>query len=131
MLLSIIVIIKIWIKKIYSLFTSIFIFLTLQTNFICENEDLNLIIRNNLNGDFAEVEKISDIKPGAFINISWNQKEIMLPYSPRVGFISFSDKKWDFRYKFKDSIKINEEEPLLYELLSNGNYITHECILNN
>ncbi len=55
----------------------------------------------------------------------------MLPYSPRVGFISFSDKKWDFRYKLKDSIKINEEEPLLYELLSNGKYITHECILNN
>ena len=55
----------------------------------------------------------------------------MLPYSPRVGFISFSDKKWDFRYKFKDSNKINEEEPLLYELLSNGKYITHECILNN
>ena len=131
MLLSIILVIKVWIKKIYSLFTSIFIFLTLHTNFICDNENLDLSIRNNLNGDFAALENISDIKPGAFINISWNNKKLMLPYSPRVGFISFSDKKWDFRYKFKDSIKINEEEPLLYELLSNGKYITHECILNN
>ena len=131
MLLSIILIIKVWIRKIYSLFTSIFIFLTLHTNYICDNENLDLSIRNNLNGDFAALENISDIKPGAFINISWNNKKLMLPYSPRVGFISFSDKKWDFRYKFKDSIKINEEEPLLYELLSNGNYITHECILNN
>ena len=131
MLLSIIVIIKIWIKKIYSLFTSIFIFLTLHTNFICDSGDLNLIIRNNLNGDFAVLENISDIKPGAFINISWNNKKLMLPYSPRVGFISFSDKKWDFRYKLEKSNKINEEEPLLYELLSNGKYITHECILNN
>ena len=130
-LISIILILKVWIKNIYSLFTSIFIFLTLQTNFICDNENLDLTIRNNLNGDFAALENISDIKPGAFINISWNNKKLMLPYSPRVGFISFSDKKWDFRYKFKDSIKINEEEPLLYELLSNGKYITHECILNN
>ena len=89
------------------------------------------MVRNNLNGDFSTIENIKDIKPGGFINISWNKKELMLPYSPRVGFISFSDKKWDFRYNLDDSIKINEEEPLLYELLSNGKYITHECILNN
>jgi len=76
-------------------------------------------------------ENISDIKPGAFINISWNKKILMLPYSPRVGFISFSDKKWDFRYNFKDSITINDEEPILYELLPNGKYFTHECILKN
>ena len=28
-------------------------------------------------------------------------------------------------------IKINEDEPLLYELLPNGKYISHECILKN
>ena len=55
----------------------------------------------------------------------------MLPYSPRVGFVSFSDKKWDFRYNFKDNLEINEEEPILYELLSNGKYITHACNLKN
>tara|TARA_B100001121_G_scaffold281551_1_gene274300 strand:- start:97 stop:264 length:168 start_codon:yes stop_codon:yes gene_type:complete len=55
----------------------------------------------------------------------------MLPYSPRAGLISFSDKKWDFRYYFKEDIIINEDEPLLYELLPNGKYITHECILKN
>ena len=55
----------------------------------------------------------------------------MLPYSPRVGSISFSDKKWDFRYNLEDNIKINEEEPVLYELLPNGKDITHECILKN
>ena len=54
----------------------------------------------------------------------------MLPYSPRVEFISFSDKKWDFRYNLKNN-KINEEEPLLYELLPNGKYISHECNLKN
>jgi len=107
------------------------IFLTLQTNFICDNEDLKLIARNNLNGDFAVVENITDIKPGGFINITWNKKDLMLPYSPRVGFISFSDKKWDFRYNLIDNMKINEKEPLLYELLPNGKYITHECTLKN
>tara|TARA_Y100001978_G_scaffold154437_1_gene139877 strand:- start:600 stop:866 length:267 start_codon:yes stop_codon:yes gene_type:complete len=88
-------------------------------------------MRNNLNGDFAEIENITDIKPGAFINISWNKKKLMLPYTIKVGTISFSDKKWDFRYNFKDSFNINEEEPLLYELLPNGEYVTHECTEKN
>ena len=105
--------------------------MTLHTNFICDNENLNLNIRNNLNGDFAAIENLVDIKPGGFINISWNKKKLMLPYSPRVGSISFSDKKWDFRYNFDDGIYINEDEPLLYELLPNGQYITHKCILKN
>tara|TARA_Y100000589_G_scaffold230186_1_gene217590 strand:+ start:279 stop:533 length:255 start_codon:yes stop_codon:yes gene_type:complete len=82
-----------------------------------------------LNGDFVKVDNLTDIKPGGFINISWNKKNLMLPYSPRVGFISFSDRKWDFRYNYKDSLNINQEEPLLYELLPNGKYITHKCIL--
>ena len=116
-------------KKIHLLFTLVFTFLTLNTNFICDNNDLELSIRNNLNGDFAIIEKISDIKPGGFINISWNNKKLMLPYSPRIGFISFSDKKWDFRYNFNESQNINDGEPLLYELLPNGKYITHECII--
>ena len=129
--MSIILILKNRTKKIYSLISSIFIFITLHTNFICDNENLNLIARNNFNGDFSVIENITDIKPGGFINITWNKQELMLPFSPRAGFISFSDKKWDFRYNFKDNLNINEEEPLLYELLPNGNYITHECILKN
>ena len=32
-------------------------------------------MRNNINGDFSIVEKISDLKPGAFININWNKKK--------------------------------------------------------
>ena len=54
----------------------------------------------------------------------------MLPYSPRKGFISFSDKKWDFRYNFKDKQILNEEEPVLYELLSNGQFIENKCYLS-
>ena len=55
----------------------------------------------------------------------------MLPFSPRVGFISFSDKKWDFRYNFTESMNIDEKEPLLYELLPSGKYITHKCTLKD
>ncbi len=118
-------------KKIHLLFTLVFTFLTLKTNFICDNDDLELSIRNNLNGDFAKIEKISDIKPGAFINISWNNKKLMLPYSPRIGFISFSDKKWDFRYNLKNKLIINEDEPILYEILPNSQDIMHKCILKD
>ena len=63
---------------------------------MCENSKLNLVMRNNINGDFSIVEKISELKPGAFININWNKKKIMLPYSLRKDYISFTDKKWDW-----------------------------------
>ena len=55
----------------------------------------------------------------------------MLPYSPRKGFLSFSDKKWDFRYNFEDNETLNEKEPILYELLNNDQFISHKCNLNN
>ena len=48
---------------------------------MCENSKLNLVMRNNINGDLSIVEKISDLKPGAFINIDWNKTKLMLPYS--------------------------------------------------
>tara|TARA_B100000963_G_scaffold20828_3_gene15777 strand:+ start:945 stop:1265 length:321 start_codon:yes stop_codon:yes gene_type:complete len=105
--------------------------MAIHTSFICDNEDLNLLIRNNLNGDFSKAENILEINPGAFINISWKDEELMLPYSPRKGFISFSDKKWDFRYKLDDKQYLNEDEPSLYELLPNSKFIEHKCNLKD
>ena len=49
-------------------------------------------MRNNINGDFSIVKKISELMPGAFININWNKKKLMLPYSLRKDYISFTDK---------------------------------------
>ena len=63
---------------------------------MCENSKLELVMRNNINGDFSIVEKISELKPGAFININWDKRELMLPYSLRKDYISFTDKKWDW-----------------------------------
>ena len=85
------------------------------------------MIRNNFNGDFSIVEKISEIKPGAFININWNKKELMLPYSLRKDYISFTDKKWDWRYKLNKDGSINVNNPSLNELLPTGGIKTHFC----
>ena len=52
--------------------------LALNTSYLCENSKLNLVMRNNINGDFSLVEKLSELKPGAFININWNKKKLML-----------------------------------------------------
>ena len=68
-------------------------------------------MRNNINGDFSIVKKISELKPGAFININWNKKTLMLPYSLRKDYISFTDKKWDWRYQFN---KDGSTDCLLY-----------------
>jgi len=94
---------------------------------MCENSKLNLVIRNNFNGDFSIVEKISEIKPGAFININWNKKKLMLPYSLRTDYISFTDKKWDWRYQLNKDGSPNIYNPSLYELLPSGEIKTHLC----
>ena len=84
-------------------------------------------MRNNINGDFSIVEKISELKPGSFININWNKKKLMLPYSLRKHYISFTDKKWDWRYQFNKDRSPDINNPSLYELLPSGEIKTHFC----
>ena len=88
-------------------------------------------MRNNINGDFSEIKKISELKPGAFININWNKKNLMLPYSLRKDYISFNDKKWDWRYQFNNDGTPNINNPSLYELLPSGKVETHFCELGD
>ena len=87
-------------------------------------------MRNNINGDFSIVEKISELKPGAFININWNKITLMLPYSLRKDYISFTDKKWDWRYSLNQNSSPIMENPALYELLPSGEIKKHLCKLN-
>ncbi|MBO8240147.1 hypothetical protein HA152_05450 [Prochlorococcus marinus XMU1412] len=85
------------------------------------------MMRNNINGDFSIVEEISELKPGAFININWNKKKLMLPYSLRKDYISFTDKKWDWRYKLNKDGSPDINNPSLYELLPSGKIKAHFC----
>ena len=117
--------------KIHNLIITIALLLTLNTNFICDQEYLSLNIRNNINGDFSLVKDIKELRPGAFININWQDKSLMLPYYPRAKFISFADKKWDWRYSINEDGKVNDINPVLYELLPLGKYIEHKCQITN
>ena len=84
-------------------------------------------MRNNINGDFSIVEEISELKPGAFININWNKKRLMLPYSLKKDYISFTDKKWDWRYILNKEGSPDINNPLLYEILPNGKVKVNYC----
>ena len=84
-------------------------------------------MRNNINGDFSKVEKISELKPGAFININWNKKKLMLRYSLRKNYISFTDKKWDWRYQLNKDGSPDLNNPSLYELLPSGEVKAYFC----
>jgi len=117
--------------KIYNIFSTIILLITLNTSFLCDNLDLKLTIRNNINGDFSELKEIKELRPGAFININWYDRNLMLPYYPRAKMISFSDKKWDWRYLINENDEVNESSPALYELLPQGKYIEHKCQVNN
>jgi len=103
--------------------------LVLNTNYICDNIKLDLIIRNNINGDFSIVKSISEIKPGAFININWNGRKLMLPFSLRKDYLSFSDNKWDWRYQINQDGLVKEKNPTLYELKNSGEIKEHLCQL--
>ena len=89
------------------------------------------MIRNNINGDYKIIKEISELKPGAFINIYWNKKRLMLPYSLRKDYISFTDKKWDWRYQFNNDGSPNINNPSLYELLPSGEIKTHFCEIDD
>tara|TARA_B100001029_G_C14822277_1_gene318336 strand:+ start:213 stop:500 length:288 start_codon:yes stop_codon:yes gene_type:complete len=88
---------------------------------------LDLVIRNNINGDFSIIKTISEIEPGSFINIDWNNKKLMLPYSLRNDFLSFTDKKWDWRYQISPNGLVIQDNPALYELLPSGEIKEHLC----
>ena len=98
---------------------------------MCENSKLSLVMRNNLKGDFSIVEKISELKPGAFININWNKKMLMLPYSLKKGYISFINKKCGWRCQFNKDGSPDINNPSLYELLPSGKVKAHFCQSEN
>lgn len=87
-------------------------------------------MRNTINGDFSIIKTISEIEPGAFINIDWNGNKLMLPLSLRKDFLSFTDKKWDWRYKINKDGLVIEKNPTLYELLPSGVIKQHLCQIN-
>ena len=105
--------------------------MTINTSYICDGYQMDLIIRNNINGDYSLIENIYKVEPGAFININWKNKNLMLPYSLKKGSLSFSDKKWYFRYPLKGNGEINVNEPTLYELKPLGENIEYKCKLNS
>ena len=90
-----------------------------------------MVIRNNINGDFSIVNSLSEIKPGAFINIDWDEKKLMLPLSLRRDSLSFSDKKWEWRYKLNKDGTLNIKDPNLYELTTNGEIKEYLCNTKN
>ena len=44
----------------------------------------------------------------------------MLPYSLRKDYLSFTDRKWDWRYQINKDGLVQEKNPKLYELKTSG-----------
>ena len=101
--------------------------MVLNTSYFCDDIKLDLVIRNNINGDFSIVKTISEIEPGAFINIDWNGKKLMLPFTLEKNYLSFRDKKWDWRYQINQDGLVIEQKPTLSELQPSGVIKEHKC----
>ena len=53
----------------------------------------------------------------------------MLPYSLRKDYLSFTDRKWDWRYQINQEGVVEDKNPILYELLPSGLINDHICQL--
>ena len=51
----------------------------------------------------------------------------MLPYSLRKDYLSFTDRKWDWRYELNNNGSPNSKNPKLYELMPSGKIKEHPC----
>ena len=51
----------------------------------------------------------------------------MLPYSLRKDFLSFTDKKWDWRYQIDKEGLVKDTNPTLYELQQSGVIKEYKC----
>ena len=51
----------------------------------------------------------------------------MLPYSLRKDYVSFTDKKWDWRYQINQDGVVGDKNPILYEILPSGVIKKHIC----
>ena len=104
--------------------------ISIHSNFICDGSNIYLEIRDNINGDYKKVEKVEDlskIKAGSFVNLKWEDRNLMLPFSPIKGSLSFSDRKWDWRYEYNQEGSLIESSPKLYEIKPSGEFLEHIC----
>ena len=56
---------------------------------------------------------------------------LMLPYSLKKGYISFTNKKWGWRCQFNKDGSPDINNPSLYELLPYGEVKAHFCQSEN
>ena len=53
----------------------------------------------------------------------------MLPYSLRKDYLSFTDRKWDWRYQINQEGLVKDTNPIFNELLASGVIKDHMCQL--
>ena len=109
-----------------SFLIALFISLQPPSIFDCDGHTLNATIRNNLNGDFTVVNDLEIIDKGAFVTLAWDEINLMLPVSFKVGEISFTDKKWLWSYKDVDN-GLRMDKPRLAQVLPSGQILEHQC----
>ena len=114
--------------NILSFFLSILIAITPSSTFDCDGKLLTVVIRNNLNGDFAVTTDLEKVDQGAFVVLNWNEISLMLPVSFQKGEISFTDRKWLWSYQDNEN-GLHQETPRLAQRIPNGEILEYDCKL--
>tara|TARA_B100000700_G_C14849193_1_gene763088 strand:+ start:470 stop:838 length:369 start_codon:yes stop_codon:yes gene_type:complete len=112
--------------KVLGIIFSLFLTFIPSPKYNCNGDILTAIIRNNLNGDFKQIQDIEKVDKGAFVVINWRDENLMLPISFNSGEITFTDKKWLWSYQDKKN-GLRSENPRFAHILNNGEIKEYSC----
>ncbi len=112
--------------NLFSFLLSIVITITPPTSYKCDGDLLKATIRNNLNGDFAQITNLEELDEGAIVVLDGEEINLMLPVSFQAGEISFTDKKWLWSYQDNER-GLHETNPRLAHRLPNGEIVEYDC----
>ena len=111
---------------IFSLIASFLLSINPTNSYLCQGKPLSVTIYNNLNGDYLIAEDLTDLDQGAFVVLQWNKKTIMIPRTFNSGEISFTDRKWWWSYKERET-SIDVDHPRFRFKVNSGEIEDYEC----
>ena len=92
-----------------SILLSIFLSIEPTSTFTCDNQQLDVTLINNQNGDFTIINDLEKLDSGAFVVLDW-KVNLMLPRTFFSDEISFSDNKWKWIYEEQNKVRLIERK---------------------
>ncbi len=113
--------------RLITILLSFLVSITPPQDFICNGIPLKAIIYNNISSSYQVLNDLNDLDEGAFIVLKLDETSIMIPRTFNKDEISFTDKKWWWSYKLRET-PVDVDHPYLRRRKPNGEIENFQCI---